>query len=152
MAVYFAEACGYIKIGFSTNPLGRVGSITRLGKRPADIPESAHADLLGWVPGGRDEEKAMHARFADRRVDGEWFSIDPTEIVTLLWDDPRGYDFVGMTFHVGMTSLDHPELTRDDMERSGVRIAAYTADEQRQKMRDLMAGQTALSARPEPAA
>lgn len=137
MAVYFAESCGYIKIGYSKNPFKRVGSITRHGKRPDDIPQDARAELIGWVPGGHWQEGAMHARFIDRRVAGEWFRIDRSEIVDLIWADPRGYDFKGMTYTVAVASFEYPELTRDQLEEAGVRILPYTREEQRERAREL---------------
>lgn len=140
MSVYFAESCGFIKIGYSKNPFGRVGSITRLGQRPADIPEKARAELIGWVPGDRWREGEFHAQFADCRVAGEWFRFDRQRAIDLIWADPCGYDFRGMTLHVGMASLEWPGLTRDEMEQAGIRIHAYSLEEQRAKMRALMDG------------
>ena len=61
--VYFAERDGRIKIGFSTAPGQRAHSL--------------HSDLLAFMPGDLATERAMHHRFAEDRIAGEWFRPSP---------------------------------------------------------------------------
>lgn len=70
MAVYFIQdEGGEIKIGFSQgNPHSRLASF-RTGN-PRELK------LLVSIPGGREEEQALHERFADLRTRGEWFKPD----------------------------------------------------------------------------
>lgn len=57
--VYFAEARGMVKIGFSSDTSRRMYEVD--------------ARLLATVPGSIALERAVHRLFADDRVDGEWF-------------------------------------------------------------------------------
>lgn len=115
MSVYFAQSCGYTKVGFSKDPIARSESITRLGERPADIPHKAPATLLGWIPGDRSVEAAYHRRFADHCVEAEWFSLDEAEVRSIIWGDPRGVDIQGMSAQLVFGALRHPDLTRDEI-------------------------------------
>ena len=124
MAVYFAQAGGYIKIGYARDPFGRMTTVTRNGTRPDDVPFDAEASLLGWVPGDRKREAEFHRQFVDRRVAGEWFDVDPEVAHDLIWADPRGADVQRMSAWAVMTMHRQPELTRDDLEATGVPIAA----------------------------
>ena len=54
-----------VKIGFSLRP------DRRLSKVSSDSP--LEVNLLGFVPGGRDKELALHNKFSSYRVNGEWF-------------------------------------------------------------------------------
>lgn len=63
--VYFLRFSDRVKIGFSTNLAGRLRAIP-------------HDEVLATIPGGAREERALHERFADLRVTGEWF----------LYEDP----------------------------------------------------------------
>lgn len=64
--VYFArcEKTGLVKIGYTQDLDRRVGELRRLGAAPV---------VLATMPGNADTEHGLHARFADLRVDGEWF-------------------------------------------------------------------------------
>lgn len=124
MSVYFATAGGYMKIGFAADPISRVTTVTRNGKRPADLPFAADVELIGWVPGDRQAETDMHARFADRRVDGEWFRIDADVVRELIWSDPRGVDLDRMSMFAVLTCRARPDLTRDEIAACGVQVEA----------------------------
>jgi len=126
MAVYFAEAGGYIKIGYSHDPIARAVTITRSGKRPADLPFNTEVDLIGWVPGSQWHEGAIHAEHIDARVEGEWFRLDREHVHSLIWRDPRGFDLHRMSATAVLYCREHPELTRDQIESAGVRILAAT--------------------------
>lgn len=70
MAVYFIQdEDGPIKIGYSEgNPYRRLNAFCTGNPR--------ELKLLVSIPGGREEEQALHERFADLRVKGEWFRPD----------------------------------------------------------------------------
>jgi hypothetical protein len=63
--VYFALAGEHLKIGWSEDPETRV---YRLQGANGD-----EVSLLGTVPGSRDDESALHGRFAGHKARGEWF-------------------------------------------------------------------------------
>ncbi len=76
-SVYFAQAdgkAGLIKIGFSSRPKHRVRQL---------LTGSAQVVLLCAVPGSKDDERALHKRFASARVHGEWFNPVP-ELLELI--------------------------------------------------------------------
>jgi hypothetical protein len=62
--IYFAASRLEVKIGLTTDPPRRVAAMRVV--RP-DIR------LLGDIPGDRETEKALHARFSKDRIGGEWF-------------------------------------------------------------------------------
>ena len=60
--------CGYrVKIGFTQNLAQRLHSLTTANHRPIEL-------ITSW-PAPKEAEKALHARFADLRVKGEWFAL-----------------------------------------------------------------------------
>lgn len=67
-SIYFirCKATGLVKIGLSGNPR------SRLSKMQSDSP--GELEVLGIEPGGLERERALHNRFADHRIRGEWFS------------------------------------------------------------------------------
>lgn len=72
--VYFIEAGNFIKIGYSRDPLIRLGQIRR-GRATAtpDGLDTSTARLLAIEQGDMFLEKSLHKRFAEHRVAGEWF-------------------------------------------------------------------------------
>ena len=83
MSVYFARVRGYVKVGYSADPLTRTQTITRSGIRPDAIEPRDRVDLLGWYPGDRTTERATHAALGAHHVCGEWFD-DAPEVETYL--------------------------------------------------------------------
>lgn len=67
--VYFAARGGHIKIGISTNVQHRM--------------QALGTELLASFPGSFRDEQAMHRRFAEFSVGGEWF-LDVPEIRDLI--------------------------------------------------------------------
>jgi len=65
--VYFMRSGNVVKIGFSTNPRGRVKSL-----RTAR-PEASF--ICKIVKGGPATERKFHERFAAYRQAGEWFDL-----------------------------------------------------------------------------
>lgn len=58
-----------VKIGFAAMPPRRIEGIRNAS--PVEL------EWLGVIPGSRDDEAALHARFKEFRVRREWFSADP---------------------------------------------------------------------------
>lgn len=69
--IYFITArdIGRVKIGFSENPF------VRFSKVQADNPSKLI--LEATQEGSKEQEKALHERFAPLRVQGEWFQLNP---------------------------------------------------------------------------
>lgn len=69
--VYFIRsgAAGPVKIGYARDPYTRFMNL-----RTASPDEVSY---LGHLPGGIEEERAVHARFAHLRIRGEWFRPAP---------------------------------------------------------------------------
>lgn len=70
--VYFVQAKtedAPIKIGITWDLAHRIGNLRTAS--PYEI------ELLGTVLGGKDRERAIHARFAHLRIRGEWFRSEP---------------------------------------------------------------------------
>jgi hypothetical protein len=69
--VYFLEAAGLIKIGYTRGIVGRVGELRRISPVPLT--------LLGYVatPYGRSLEALLHRQYAVDRSHGEWFRASP---------------------------------------------------------------------------
>jgi hypothetical protein len=64
----YVVRCGYrVKIGFTANLNQRMHSLSTANHRPIEL-------LASW-PGNKADEKAIHARFSDIRVRGEWFAL-----------------------------------------------------------------------------
>jgi hypothetical protein len=74
---YFMELDGFIKIGFTEDMLQKK---CRLRYNTQNHPTLKHVtsytkqlEVLATVEGGRESEKVLHMRFADDKVQGEWF-------------------------------------------------------------------------------
>lgn len=72
MAVYFIRntRSGAVKIGSATDPRKRLVGLQ------TGCPDTL--ELVGAIPGGRVQEKAMHRMFKQFRLRGEWFRAEPT--------------------------------------------------------------------------
>lgn len=68
--VYFIEAQGFIKIGFTSNLPQRIQAIR------SGIPYG-ETILLHDIPGDFDLEVDMHRKFSHLRERGEWFRKEP---------------------------------------------------------------------------
>jgi hypothetical protein len=68
--VYFIQAGqdGPIKIGVAADPLLRLDDL--------QVGSPVALTLLAAIPGGAVHERQLHARFAEGRIRGEWFSAD----------------------------------------------------------------------------
>ena len=64
--IYFiADEDGYIKIGHAGHPQARLKSLQTASRQ--------ELRLLATTPGAVADEKALHAKFSDDHVRGEWF-------------------------------------------------------------------------------
>ena len=63
--VYFVRGGEHVKIGHTRNFAKRLGALANGSPVPLE--------LIGAMPGGRDEERELHRRFAHLRGPGEWF-------------------------------------------------------------------------------
>lgn len=75
--VYFAQSTTdlRIKIGFSVDATRRLGDI-RYERRSPLV-------LLARIPGGIELERRIHARFAELRIEGEWFRPDQRLVMAI---------------------------------------------------------------------
>ncbi len=75
--IYFVRrGDGRIKIGFTAKDAQ---------KRIAGLSTGAGSlDLLATLEGGRDAERALHERFAEHRVEGEWFAISADDVADVV--------------------------------------------------------------------
>lgn len=112
MSVYFAQVKGYVKIGYSCNPVKRMSALLRNGiKVPADVSREDRINLLGWLPGDRYVEADTQARFRHLHVGGEWFWDEP-EIDAYLTSHPRGFRYGLDPDDVSVLIREFPHLTR----------------------------------------
>ena len=66
MGIYFVKSSeGPIKIGFSSQPWSRLACL--------QADNHARLSLMAVMPGTMRGEKAVHIRFANLRIRGEWF-------------------------------------------------------------------------------
>jgi hypothetical protein len=95
--VYFAQAerQGEIKIGFSTQVENR---LYHLGHQ-----RFTAMSLLGWVRGGPQVEREMHAKFAHLRIGGEWFKPGP-DLLEFIASSTRHDEPVGVISKYGRIS------------------------------------------------
>lgn len=82
MPVYFIgedeSGCSPIKIGATKN--------IEVRKRDLQTGNPQELRLLGWIDAANSFqlERHLHQQFAAARVRGEWFSIEPTDILLIL--------------------------------------------------------------------
>lgn len=76
--VYFImeTLTGHVKIGVSGRPADRLQSLQTASSKPLV--------LMACIHGSYPLEKELHARFADRRVIGEWFNITVDDVGEVL--------------------------------------------------------------------
>lgn len=67
--IYFIEANGMVKIGYSSNPKRRLQMLA------TGCPFKC--TLIGVMKGLLEDEKEVHARFSHLRERGEWFKFSP---------------------------------------------------------------------------
>jgi hypothetical protein len=79
--VYFiSDGVGHVKIGYSVDVQTRLREIQAHNAFPLTV--------LAVLKGGSEVERALHERFAEHRVRGEWFRLAP-EIIEYLRGLPK---------------------------------------------------------------
>ena len=68
---FMRDARGFIKIGFSENPIQRIKA-----SGMKDTGGRGPFELIGMCSGTLEDEKALHKRFSEFNVEGEWFESD----------------------------------------------------------------------------
>lgn len=112
MSVYFARVKGYVKIGYSKDPLSRVNTITTGScLKPLDVEYGDTIHLLGWIPGDRKVELAMHNKFLSNYVIGEWF-WDDDAYDALIEDHDFGIPWPATSYEVIRAMEEYPHATR----------------------------------------
>lgn len=77
-SVYFFHCQGFVKIGYSKDPLSRLRQIRSMdGTKYPDGMDCSTATLITTEPGGFGRERELHAKFAHLRHTGEWFTETP---------------------------------------------------------------------------
>lgn len=81
--IYFvlAESLGVVKIGYTAGNMKH-----RLESLQTGCP--AKLTVLGFLPGGISEEKALHKRFVASHKEGEWFRLGP-DLIAFLGKEVR---------------------------------------------------------------
>lgn len=80
--VYFIRRGAFLKIGIASNVSKRLSSL--------QTGQPDKMELLGTIPGGRDVEQKLHARFVSLHHRGEWFFFGPElRTFVLIATDPE---------------------------------------------------------------
>jgi Meiotically Up-regulated Gene 113 (MUG113) protein len=67
--VYFIQSGNAVKIGTSKTIAARLRALRTMSPLPIE--------LLGVIPGGREEEAQLHREWSSQRLHGEWFTATP---------------------------------------------------------------------------
>ena len=71
--IYFVRSGQYVKIGKANDPQARMNALQSASAEPLE--------MLITIPGGVKVEKALHARFTEKRVSREWFLLTNEEVL-----------------------------------------------------------------------
>ena len=106
--IYFIRSeTGAIKIGFSTTPERRLSAM--------QTGSPVRLELLAVMPGTKQDERRLHARFKAQRGRGEWFSPSPDLedlIASCGWADskaaevPLPHDRAGFSWRIEFNHRD----------------------------------------------
>lgn len=77
MSVYAVRHRDAVKIGFTDNVRKRFLNLLSLASEPLQF--------IGHMPGGRDVEAHLHARFSELRLRAEWFRADEKLLTALAF-------------------------------------------------------------------
>jgi len=78
--VYVASDGQRVKIGVASNPEHRMRQL----RTAAPLVALVHSREFSNRAGAVATERALHATFSGHRVAGEWFAVDPAEVVATL--------------------------------------------------------------------
>jgi len=97
MSVYVLRSVNLIKIGYSENIRLRVGAI--ISSSPVPV------EFVGHMPGDREVEAHLHAKFDAARFSGEWFV-----------ESPAMRDFFSILLTPGLPAIESKREQRRRME------------------------------------
>ncbi|MBX5206720.1 GIY-YIG nuclease family protein [Rhizobium sp. NZLR11] len=95
--IYFIETQGLVKIGYSNDPRRRFHNLS--------IGCPTVCTLIGVTEGGKAEERALHQRFTELKVRGEWFKFT-AEVNSFIRENA-----ISLEKPVEVPSINHP-ITR----------------------------------------
>lgn len=129
MSVYFVTCreANAVKIGSSLEPHGRLREI-QLGC-PIKLK------LEAMLPGSHAEEHALHARFADDRIHGEWFRL--TEMIEAIIAANPPSEAPARVPLPGRSTAAERRAARARAERAAAQLAAEREREHAREMRRL---------------
>lgn len=85
--VYIARCQGLYKIGYTArDPQLRMADLQTGNPFPVE--------LMGSIPGTRDTEAGLHAVFASRKVQGEWYALLPEDVSDILGEEEYTESFL----------------------------------------------------------
>lgn len=119
--VYFLESSDgtAVKIGFSTNIPLRIQALK---------PKHPGIKLIGTMPGGYHKEHALHRKFSEYRLSGEWFATaEPVRKFIAKWPvKKKSLDVDSAALHMLFDSsmLDRIENYRRELEKIPTRAEA----------------------------
>lgn len=159
MSVYFARVRGYVKVGYSADPVKRIQTVARhrSALKPCDISPDDHVDLLGFYRGSRLDERRAHVALEAHRAVGEWFWDDP-EVEAFARSQPEYVDVTTASLYEvcgvldrGLTvaqarSYAHAMLTRADTPFTADFIARIKAENRAARASERLAYRSARAA------
>jgi hypothetical protein len=116
VSVYFVTCreANAVKIGSSLEPHARLHEIQR------GCPLELRLEAV--LPGGHEEEFALHARFADIRLHGEWFTINEM-IEAIIAVNPVSPPPENALKHRGVKAAERRRLRAERMRKETVESA-----------------------------
>lgn len=85
--VYVARCQDLYKIGYTArDPQLRMADLQTGNPFPVE--------LMGSIPGTRDTEAGLHAVFASRKVQGEWYALTPEDVSDILGEEEYPESFL----------------------------------------------------------
>jgi hypothetical protein len=119
--IYFASMHPqFVKIGYSMRPEHRIPMLHNGKNIPATSPTPCQpCDLIGVMPGTREDERDLHARFSPFRVAGsrEWY-WDVAGVRDLIAGLPLGPLPRNRSFSASERTRNAEERTTDRMQKA----------------------------------
>lgn len=109
--VYVIECAGRYKIGYSTTPRKRLAKLRKASPVPMRMVHKLRTPIF------REIEQQLHARFYQKRLNGEWFCLDEDDL-----DYIRGLDSIGISAEIRARNDAMPKKTPEEIEACLKRI------------------------------
>lgn len=110
--LYLLESNGLYKIGYSTEPETRLRRLQTGSACPIKIVHTIRTGIY------REIERQLHARFWRKRLHGEWFVLDDTDVAYI-----KELDHLG----VSKVARDRNAATKLTLEQQGAALARLEA-------------------------